>query len=94
MTRLIEAFPQRTFILVGDTGQHDPEAYGQVMRGFPDQILLTLLRDVTCCQPRDSERYQQAFREVPADQWHLFREPGEIRQIVLDAVGNVRGKQQ
>ena len=74
---LLKQFPKRKFILIGDSGERDPEIYGALARKFPDQIIRILIRDVTK-EAADSERYQKAFRDVPHDKWQLFREPGEI----------------
>ncbi len=35
------------FILVGDSGQHDPEIYLQVIENFPDRIRAVYIRDVS-----------------------------------------------
>ena len=34
------------FILVGDSGQEDPEIYAQVMRDFPGRVLAAYIRSV------------------------------------------------
>lgn len=82
LTRLIEAFPRRRYILVGDSAQSDPEVYGDAARVFREQVLLILIHDVTCCEGRESQRYQEAFRELPDGMWVLYRDPGEIRPLV------------
>ncbi|KAK9236061.1 hypothetical protein V1525DRAFT_434114 [Lipomyces kononenkoae] len=40
-------FPQRKFILVGDSGEMDLEAYVALTCQFPDQVLAIYIRDVT-----------------------------------------------
>ncbi|MDI6401804.1 DUF2183 domain-containing protein [Balneolaceae bacterium ANBcel3] len=44
---IIGHFPNRRFILVGDSGQYDPEIYREIERLFPDQIKEILIRDIT-----------------------------------------------
>ena len=34
---LLRQLPQRTFVLVGDSGQHDPEVFGELARHYPRQ---------------------------------------------------------
>jgi len=75
---LLKQFPKRKFILVGDSGERDPEIYGALARKFPGQIFRILIRDVTS-EPAESPRYQKAFRDVPTDKWQIFREPSEIK---------------
>lgn len=74
---LLQQFPKRKFILVGDSGERDPEIYGTLARKFPEQITKILIRDVTA-ESAETERYDQAFRELPRDRWQIFRAPGEI----------------
>ncbi len=75
---LLKQFPKRSFILVGDSGERDPEIYGALARKFPDQILRILIRDVTG-ETAEAARYQKAFRDVPVEKWQIFREPDEIK---------------
>jgi len=75
---LLKQFPKRSFMLVGDSGERDPEIYGELARQFPDQILRIVIRDVTN-ESAEAARYQRAFREVPAGKWQIFRAPEEIK---------------
>ena len=71
---LIAKFPQRRFILVGDSGEADPEVYGEVARRHPQQIERILIRDVTG-EDANAERYRAAFRDVVREKWRIFKEP-------------------
>lgn len=46
ITQIIEAYPQLNFVLVGDSGQEDPNIYREVVRKFPGRILAIYIRDV------------------------------------------------
>lgn len=70
----LRQFPNRKFILIGDSGERDPEVYGALARKFPQQILKIYIRDVTEESP-ESERYRKAFRDLPPEQWEIFSEP-------------------
>lgn len=74
---LFERFPQRRFVLVGDSGERDSEIYGTLARRFPEQVTRIYIRDVTG-ESADAERYRRAFRDVPQEKWQIFREPREI----------------
>ena len=74
---IIRAFPQRKFILVGDSGEKDPEIYGMMARKFPSQVVRIFIRDVPE-RPLGIERSRKAFRSIPADIWRAFQEPTEI----------------
>jgi hypothetical protein len=46
ISSLLETYPRRTFVLVGDTGERDPEVYGEICRQYPNQVERVFLRDV------------------------------------------------
>jgi len=43
---LFETYPHLRFVLVGDTGESDPEIYTEMARRFPGKVPLILLRDL------------------------------------------------
>lgn len=74
---LFEAFPGRRFVLVGDSGEMDPEIYGRLAREHPGRVVRIFIRDVTG-EPASAERYRRAFEGLPAGSWAVFREPSEV----------------
>jgi len=74
---LLRQFPRRQFVLVGDSGERDPEIYADLARRHPLQIARVLIRDATD-EPAAAVRYQTAFRGVPRSLWQVFRTPAEI----------------
>jgi phosphatidate phosphatase APP1 len=46
ITNLMIHLPRRKFILVGDSGEKDPEVYRAIKKLFPDQVLKVYIRDV------------------------------------------------
>jgi hypothetical protein len=74
---MLERFPQRHFVLVGDSGEKDPEVYGATARRHPEQIVKILIREVPDQKP-DPERYQKAFQGLPGTLWKIFKDPREI----------------
>ncbi|MBC8868488.1 MAG: DUF2183 domain-containing protein [Planctomycetes bacterium] len=75
---LLRRYPKRKFILVGDSGEKDPEAYGILARRHPDQVVRIYIRDVSG-ESADAPRYLDAFMSVPADRWAVFRDPATLR---------------
>ena len=51
---LLRTYPDLPFVLVGDSGQEDPEIYLQTVREHPGRILAIYVRDVTTAE-RDAE---------------------------------------
>ncbi len=39
--------PNLPFVLIGDSGQHDPEIYLQVLKDYPERIRAIYIREVT-----------------------------------------------
>lgn len=79
---ILKTFPGRKFVLVGDSGEKDPEIYGALARGHPAQIVRIFIRDVTG-EPADGERYRIAFQAVGKERWRVFRSADEIRDLIL-----------
>jgi phosphatidate phosphatase APP1 len=74
---ILKNYPERKFVLVGDSGERDPEIYGDLARKFQKQIEHIFIRDVTG-EAGESLRYKQAFRNLPAALWTVFHDPAEI----------------
>jgi phosphatidate phosphatase APP1 len=74
---LLGAYPGRRFCLVGDSGEKDPEVYGEVARRHPEQIACIFIRNVTG-EDSEAPRYREAFRAVDPGRWHLFIDPREL----------------
>jgi phosphatidate phosphatase APP1 len=81
---LLAAFPQRRFVLVGDSGEADPEIYGALARAHPGRILLVAIRDVTD-QARSDARYAAAFRELPDPLWMIWTQPDQIPALAFES---------
>ena len=70
ITRLMERFPNRQFILVGDSGEIDPEVYAEVRRKRGDQVKEIWIRDVinenTATPTPHSFRFE-GMKVIPVD---------------------------
>jgi phosphatidate phosphatase APP1 len=44
---LLETYPDLPFVLIGDSGEHDPEIYREVVLAHPGRIRAIYIRDVT-----------------------------------------------
>jgi phosphatidate phosphatase APP1 len=52
---ILETHPGLPFVLVGDSGQQDPEIYYEVARRFPGRIRVVYIREVAVGEARDAE---------------------------------------
>lgn len=78
---ILTAFPKRKFVLIGDSGEQDPEIYGHLLREFPSQIIAVFIRAIRG-EARTSERIRMAFEGINPQLWNLYTEPDEIRHQV------------
>jgi len=72
---ILSSYPGRTFVLVGDSGEQDPEVYAALIREFPQQIVEIYIRNVTEASVDDA-RFAEVFAGIEPDRWHLFEYPG------------------
>ncbi|WP_461040698.1 App1 family protein [Spirosoma harenae] len=56
--KVMDVNPQLPFVLIGDSGQQDPEIYAQVVRENPSRILAIYIRDVS------EDQRDEAVREL------------------------------
>ena len=54
---LLDLYPELPFVLLGDSGQHDPETYAEVVRENPGRIRAIYIRDVS--GGTDADRAQE-----------------------------------
>ncbi len=71
---LLRQFPGRRFVLVGDSGERDPEAYAEIVRRFPAQVAAVYIRDVTN-EPLAAPRYAALLAGLDASRWQVFTDP-------------------
>lgn len=91
---IIDRFPHRSFVLVGDSGEKDPEVYGQLARAYPLQILKIYIRDVSTLLGDDDDdeivvppfqqRMHAAFEGLEAQKWEIFDDPLQIKLSMDD----------
>ena len=51
---LLETYPELPFVLIGDSGERDPEIYRQIVREYPGRIRAIYIRDVTTKERDDA----------------------------------------
>ena len=75
--RHLESYPRRRFVLVGDSGEQDPELYAKVFHKYPGRIARIYIRNVSGVSA-DDERFRQAFEGLPRESWKLFSDPKDL----------------
>jgi len=76
---ILRTYPQRRFILVGDSGEKDPEVYAELARRFPEQVMHIFIRDVSGAD--EGKRFASVFKGLPEDRWAVFRHPRKMLSV-------------
>ena len=82
---ILAAFPNRRFVLIGDSGEQDPDIYASFLREMPDQIIGVFIRAIRG-ESRETERIRAAFAGTDPAKWFLYADPAEIRTRIAQLV--------
>ena len=58
----------RDFVLIGDSGEKDPEIYGTIAREYPARVRAIFIRAIKN-ETFDDQRFSAAFEGVPQEKW-------------------------
>jgi phosphatidate phosphatase APP1 len=83
---IFDRFPDLSFLLIGDSGQRDPEIYSSLVEQYPNRVLGILIRDTV---PHNQARHQelQAIAnhvQAAGSQFHIFQETSEAMQFATE----------
>lgn len=85
--KLLKNLPHRKFILIGDSGEKDPEIYCKARRKNPDQVVATFIREIED-RPIDSERIEKLEKRKKKMRKQVIEcKPGEICQVFRTSDG-------
>jgi hypothetical protein len=77
---LMQAYPQRRYVLIGDSGERDPEIYTLLARRYPQQVAAILIRELPH-RPMRGKR-QQLLQEI--DNVQIFSSAEELSDSIDD----------
>jgi phosphatidate phosphatase APP1 len=72
---LLRRLPRRRFVLIGDSGQRDPEVFGELARRYRRQVQRVFIRDLGRSAPA---RYETAFAGLDRASWCVFSDPSAL----------------
>jgi phosphatidate phosphatase APP1 len=81
--RIMDDFPARRFVLVGDSGERDPEVYVSVARRRPEQVAGIIIREVPAKASRAKvrERLAKLARRLPTGAITIFQTPDQLTDL-------------
>lgn len=69
--QLLKTFPNRKFILIGDSGEKDPEVYTQLYKKYPSQIENILIRNI-------NNSNSTRMDDLPIEKWQYFNDGEDL----------------
>lgn len=90
MRRVFAWLPKRKWVFIGDSTQTDPEAYATLYKEFPERVGRIWIRVVKGVDEEkekelnSEERFEKAFKGVPAHVWRTFEQPEELEESVRE----------
>ena len=81
--RLMELHPGLPFVLIGDSGEHDPDIYAEIVRQYPGRIAAIYIRDV---RPGQTWKLNEHVRRVTEE----IREQGVDMLLIPDTLAAAR----
>ncbi|PHZ07572.1 uncharacterized protein RHIMIDRAFT_242547 [Rhizopus microsporus ATCC 52813] len=105
ISKILRDFPNRKFILVGDSGEIDPEIYQQIYNEFPDQIIKIFIHDVSSQRAINADRrlssasvmdssYYSAIRKFISRESALLRKKDSSAQLAMDVMATTEIPQE
>lgn len=80
ISSLLRELPRREFVLIGDSGEKDPEVYTTIAQKFERQVRGIFIRDIR--SPGEIEaRIRKLRAKIPRTRFVVFREASEIASV-------------
>ncbi|KAH8099621.1 hypothetical protein BXZ70DRAFT_1000825 [Cristinia sonorae] len=83
LTKLYQTFPQRKFVLVGDTSSSTLlSAYPEITTQFPNQTACIFIRNTSATDPDDKIPYNtKPFQNISTNQYFFYRTAEDLMNI-------------
>lgn len=80
ISNLMKRFPHRQFVLVGDSGERDPEIYAKIAKRFAPQIQLVAIRQVGD-RPLEGKRWKKVLQTSKQTPYLTFEHASQLPQL-------------
>ncbi|KAH8692311.1 putative actin cytoskeleton organization protein App1 [Talaromyces proteolyticus] len=86
LEKIMRDFPERRFILVGDSGEADLEVYTEVVQEYPGRVLGVFIRDVTTTEKKDF--FDRSFDQTRPS----YRRTASSSPVIKDQSDSIRNR--
>jgi phosphatidate phosphatase APP1 len=80
---IIKKYPDRKYVLLGDSGEKDAQVYAQIANEHPEKISKIYIRNVNGAENLEI-LYEMVFDGLPRDLWQVFEQPKEIQSELTE----------
>ena len=80
---ILETYPKRRFILIGDSGEQDPEIYAKVATKHGGQVVAVFIRNVTN-ETSDNARFSAVREQLGDVPFELFDQPKSLSNTIRE----------
>ncbi len=87
---MLRRYPDLPFILIGDSGQHDPEIYAEVVREYPERVKAVYIRDVDPDPGRRDEIRELAAEVDRAGSTLVLADTSDVMARHAQEIGLIR----
>jgi phosphatidate phosphatase APP1 len=77
---LMKHLPERKFILIGDSGEKDPEIYRKICRKYPGRVSALFIREIPE-RPLEEERLRKIAQTMPTGVVAKFSNAQELKSL-------------
>lgn len=77
---LFQTMPNRKFVLIGDSGEKDPEIYRKICRKYVNQVAALFIRDIDH-RPMDQDRLEKCRATLPGVICEKFKTAKQLQEI-------------
>jgi hypothetical protein len=83
LTRIMQTYPRRKFILVADTSNSDVmSGYPEIAKEFPGQVQCIWLRNTSSTDPEDKFPYDTSgFKDLNTNTYMFFNVPDDLKNL-------------
>lgn len=82
ISEIFRKFPERKFVLIGDSGEQDPEVYVAIKHQHPEQVHSIWIRNITDESP-NNERFERLQASLDGTPIHLFDHADELPRLTV-----------
>lgn len=81
ISEIFRKFPERKFVLIGDSGEQDPEVYAAIKQRHGEQVHSIWIRNVTE-ESASNERFRRLRQMLHGQDIHLFSHGDELPDLM------------